>query len=177
MITRTDARRLAACLLASSLLAAAAGLSGCSSSRAPLPASQTQAASMTPTASTSASPSATASDTQPPKTDASGAAIGATVTVSGAKKPQIGKIPRPTDATAIEQVKKVVADNDSVKVTSAKVLAMTQDTKGTWWVLLSIVEDQSGPTKAVIVFDGKKWDYAAEGDPIDTSDLPPDVKF
>ena len=177
MFTKVPIRRVAAVLAiacAASVTVLSSG--GCATSRAPL-ASQSSTSTAPVTSSTPTASSTPSTTPAQVTTDAAGGAIGAPVTVSGKKKPQIGTIARPTDAVAVAKAKKLVADNDGVAVTSAQVVAMTQDTKGAWWVLLSVKEEQTGAGQAVVSFNGKAWAFQASGPTVDSTDLPKDVKF
>jgi hypothetical protein len=191
MTPRIRIRTVAALLIACAALATAAALVGCSASRAPL-ATDASPATSTPAATASATASATAAGTpasgQPaaggsatvaqPKVDAAGGAIGAPVTPSGkSNKPVVGIVGRPRDAAAQRAVVQVLSETEGAKVRSASVTGMTQDSKGNWWVLLNVDEISLGPSKAVIWYDGKKWNEAVFGVSIDQSDLPKDVNF
>lgn len=104
--------------------------------------------------------------------------MSSTLTVgASSSKPQIGSIPRPSDAAAIAGAKKALFDAEGVTLSSAKVVSMTQDKKGQWWVLLATTDKESGAAQAVVSFDGKKWDDNVNGLEINDEDLPPDVRF
>jgi hypothetical protein len=174
MFTNESTRRnvhvlLALCVMGVTLLAA-----GCSSSRAPL----TTSPSSTPSSSVDASPKPSVSATPAQSgTDASGGAIGSTLTITPGSKPTVGGIAKPTDAEAIAGAKKVLLEDEGAAVSSAKVTAQTQDSKGRWWVLLDVTVPSLGDEKVIVTFDGKKWDEQIFGMDINNEDLPADVKF
>jgi len=134
-----------------------------------------------PAATTSATPPSqpSASTTSAPKVDASGGAIGASLTVGSAgKSGHIGTIPRPSDKVALAKGVKALQDDGQIgKVKSVSVRSMTQDKKGRWWVLLNVTDDTAGTNEAVVSFDGKSWTDVAIGAGISNDDVPPDVRF
>ena len=162
---------LTACAVAVTFLAA-----GCSSSRAPVTASPAPTTSSSPVATSQPQPSVQTTPAQP-GVDAAGGAIGTTLTITPGTKPTIGSIPKPTDAEVIAAAKSVLAKNEDAAVSSAKVISRTQDSKGHWWVLVSVTVPTLGEEKAILTFDGKKWDDTAFGLGINNEDLPVDVKF
>ena len=163
-------------IFALSILLFVGVLAGCSGPRTPLPATPPSATAPT-TAPATPSSRSTTDATAPPRVDASGAALGSTISVSGASKPAIGKIARPTHAATVAAAKRVLAENEGATVTSMQVVAMTQDTKGTWWVLLTVNDAQLGKTKLVVWFDGTRWDEQVYATTISDTDLPSGVKF
>jgi hypothetical protein len=181
----TSAERVFARTAAMAVLACVAAMAaGCSlSAKAPVsqPLQVSGVASSTASTATvqSATASASAAQTTPTKTvDCAGGAVSSTLTVGAtSSKPQIGSIPRPSDAAAIAGAKKTLLDIEGVTLSSAKVVSMTQDKKGVWWVLLATTDKEAGPAKAVVSFDGKKWDENVYGLEINDDDLPPDVRF
>jgi glucose/arabinose dehydrogenase len=156
----------------------ALALSACSASRASQTAPAASSGQAAHPASPAPEPAATAKSATPtPSPDAAGAAVGTPVVPSGKQKPQVGKIARPSDDKAIEEAKKLLRANEDAKVRSATVTAMTQDSRGRWWVLLAVDDADSGAVQAVLVFDGKKWDDVVYAVTVQTTDLPPDVTF
>jgi hypothetical protein len=176
MLVNESTRPSVRALLTASAVAVALFAAGCSSSRAPVTASPASTTSSSPVATSQPQPSAPATPAQP-GVDAAGGAIGSTLTISTGTKPTIGSIPKPTDAEVIAAAKSVLAKNEDAVVSSGKVLAQTQDAKGHWWVLVSVVVPSLGDEKAILTFDGKKWDDTAFGLDINNEDLPADVKF
>jgi hypothetical protein len=152
---------------------------GCSPSAKPPVGQPLQVSGATSSTPSTATASASATPTTPTKTvDCAGGAVSSTLTVgTTGSKPQIGSIPRPSDAAAIAGAKKALYDIEGATLTSAKVVSMTQDKKGQWWVLLATTDKETGSAKAVVSFDGKKWEENVYGFEINDEDLPPDVRF
>lgn len=154
-------------------------VAGCASPSTSGSTSSEPASASTATAAATASPAATAAPqaATSPTVDAAGAAVSGTMTVGSAKK-QIGKIPRPIDTVAAEQARKVlVANHEGSSLTAPWVISMTQDKKGIWWVYVNVTDAEMGAIKAVVTYDGKKWQEKIAGTIIHDSDLPPDVRF
>lgn len=175
---RSSARVFARAAAMTALACVTAVAVGCSpSGKTPTsqPLQVSGAASSTPS-TTAAVP---ATQTTPTKTvDCAGAAVSSTLTVGATgSKPQIGSIARPSDAVVIAGAKKVLLEIEGAKLSSAKVVSMTQDKAGRWWVLLSTMDKETGAAKAVISFDGKEWEENVYGYEINDEDLPPDVRF
>ena len=103
--------------------------------------------------------------------------IGSTLTVTPGKKAATSKSGAPTDATVIAQAKDLLAVDQDADVRSASVISRTKDSAGHWWFLLSVNVLKIGDQKAVITFDGKKWDDRIFGSKINNADLPKDVRF
>jgi hypothetical protein len=176
MLVNESTRRNVRALLTALAVAATFLAAGCSSSRAPVTTSPVPSTSASPVATSQPQPSAATTPAQP-GVDAAGGAIGTTLTITPGTKPAVGTIPKPTDAEVIAAAKTVLAKNEDAAVTSGKVLARTQDAKGHWWVLVSVTVPSLGEEKAILTFDGKKWDDTAFGLDINNEDLPADVKF
>jgi hypothetical protein len=159
-----------------SVLALLALVSGCSSpSVAPtIPvnpkstsseAATSSAATSTPTASTDQTAS-----------EVCGCAVGTTLTVTGSQlKSNVNG--KPSEAAAISAATTMLAKEEEATLSNVKVDSMTRDKKGVWWVLFSANEESAGAVKAVLIYDGKKWDERAYGLTITDTDLPSDVKF
>lgn len=169
--TGSLARVASAAAIAALLLVA-----GCASSSTPASTSTTPESTSTATTSSpaaTAAPQATAS----PTVDAAGGAISSTLTVGSPQK-QIGKIPRPVDTVAAEAARKVLlANHEGTGLKTAWVMGMTQDSKGTWWVLVNLRDSGDRAIAAVVTYNGKKWQEQIAGDVINNSDLPKDVRF
>lgn len=176
-------RRLAKFVLGVSAVGLALSAAGCSSSSAPKTATPQPTATATstapPTTTTTASQTAGSSTTsQQPSTDAAGAAISSTLTVTpDSKKPAASKSGAPSDATVIAHAKDLLAVDQDANVSSASVTSRTKDSQGHWWFLLSVNVVNLGDQKAVITFDGKSWDDPVFGSLINNDDLPKDVRF
>ena len=148
---------------------------GCSSSSKPIASSSSSSSGTT---SHVATIPAAAQTSGTPKTDASGGEIASGLTVSGdKKKAPVGAVARPSDATVVSHAKELLSADQGATVRSASVSAGTQDSKGTWWILLSVQTKNLGVQKAVITFDGKHWDDPVFGSGISDTDLPKDVRF
>jgi hypothetical protein len=173
--SRTTIARLA---LAAAFLGAVVA-AGCapSASQSVAPSATAPAAVAPPSTTPSVAPSTTT--TTAPPVDASGAAIGKSLTVGSAKETsQIGKIARPSDKTALaESIKVLQQDQQIGKVKSASVRGMTQDKKGRWWVLLTVTDDLAGTNQVVMTYDGKSWQDSIMGAEVNDDDLPADVRF
>jgi hypothetical protein len=174
-ISKNLVRHLAGALAL--LLAVVAAGCASQSSRAPLSA----ATEATPAVSASSSPAAqtTTAPTPPSGTDAAGAAMGGSLTIGSAgKSAGRGGIARPSDKAATDATVKYARESEGIgTVKSVGVLGMTQDKKGTWWVLLAITDSEMGSNRAVMTFNGKAWDNMIFGEGISNDDLPPDVRF
>jgi hypothetical protein len=182
--TTLAARVLARAAATAALACVASFAAGCSpSAKAPVSQPLQVSGVASSTASTATAQSTTASvsatKTTPTKTvDCAGGAVSSTLTVGAtSSKPQIGSIPRPSDTAAIAGAKKVLLEIEGATLASAKVVSMTQDKKGVWWVLLATIDKESGPAQAVVSFDGKKWEENVYGLEVNDEDLPPDVRF
>jgi hypothetical protein len=177
----STSRRVFAGVLGVALtLAVVVCLSGCKSPGAPptvpvapAPSASQPASSTTATASTSKTTSASIDASA---SEVCGCAVGTTLTVtgSGMKSDAAGK---PSEAAALSAAKSLLAKNEEAVLTSSKVDSMARDKKGKWWVLISANEESAGAVKAVLYYDGKKWDERAYGLTITDTDLPSDVKF
>jgi hypothetical protein len=152
---------------------------GCATqpSRAPLSA----APEATPAVVASSPPAsgATTAPTPPSGTDAAGGAMGGSLTIGSAgKSAGRGRIARPSEMSATDATVKYARESEGIgTVKSVGVLGMTQDKKGTWWVLVAITDSEMGSNRAVMTFDGKVWDDMIFGEGITNDDLPPDVRF
>ena len=163
---------LVSALVLSALVAFAAGCSSSSKSTASSPSTGSATTSHIATTPAAAQTSGT------PKTGASGGEIASGLTVSGnKKKAPVGAVAEPSDATVISHAKELLSADQDASVRSASVSASTQDSKGTWWILLSVQTKNLGTQKAVLTFDGKHWDDPVFGSGISDTDLPKDVRF
>jgi hypothetical protein len=174
-----DARKRIAGLQIAVALLVIAGFAGCA--RHSTPASSS---SVSGSASSSVSATTSVGETSSVKNstanvDAAGAAIGSKLTVGSANtKPRSGGIPRPSKQTAEEKARTLLLQSgDVLKVQDAAVRSMTQDTGGTWWVLVDVKAKPTGEGQAVLTFDGKRWDVSVFGQGVTDDDLPPDVHF
>lgn len=156
-----------------------AAMTACAPSRAPITtATQPSTSAASPTVAATTTPSSTAPTAAVQTgTDAAGGAIASTLTITHQSKPAVGGIAKPTDAEAIDALKKVLAKEEDAQVSAATVTASTQDHKGTWWVLYDVTVPSLGDEKAILTFNGKKWEEEIFGMAINNDDLPADVKF
>jgi hypothetical protein len=171
-------RRSLAVALAAALLV---GLSAtrCARQASVTPASRpSEVSTATTPAASEPSKATSASTVSTPAVDDAGAAIGSSLTVGSAKSGPKSGLPRPSNAAAITAAERLLHQTGDIgTVKSARVLGMTVDSQGAWWVLVEITDDLAGTDQAVLTYDGKKWDVMVFGEGVSNDDLPPDVRF
>lgn len=169
-------RSLALTVLMGCLLATA--VTGCSKPSAPAASAPAPrpVASATPTPTPPPAPDR--SDTQPvAPTDAG--AISTTLTVTpDSKKTVVPGIARPADYVIIAHAIKLLAAEQGVNTNRVRIVSRAQDSKGHWWILLSVIDPDPavGTTSLVLTYDGKAWNDPVYGE-VTNTDLPPDVRF
>lgn len=163
------------------LLACAMWVVGCSSpaSVPTVPAtltSKTASSSPTFSATATSSSAATRSAEDTAASEVCGCAVGTTLTVSGSGSAS-NVAGKPSDAAVVSAAKTLLTKNEEAVLSNVKAVSVTRDKSGKWWALVSATEESAGAVKAVLVYDGKKWDERAYGLTITDLDLPSDVRF
>lgn len=174
-VSRSSRRVLGAGVFAC-LLAAAAVLAGCASPSVTPTVPVNPKATSAKTATSSAVASAPAVSTDQTASKVCGCAVGTTLTVTGSelKSNVSGK---PSEASVITAATSLLAKEEEATLSNVKLNSITRDKKGAWWALISATEESAGPVKAVLIYNGKKWEERAYGITITDTDLPSDVKF
>lgn len=175
-VRRVSRRALVALCAMGSVFALFALVAGCASpSVAPtVPVNPKSTSSKPATSSVATSTSAASTDQTASKI--CGCAVGTTLTVTGSQL-NSNVTGKPSEAAVISAATALLAKQEEATLSNVKVNSMTRDKKGAWWALISATEESAGAVKAVLVYDGKKWDERAYGLTITDTDLPNDVKF